>query len=372
MQTPTGTTVIEELRVGDMVLSRSDAGGPDGSIQARRVTAVHVTNPRSILHLKFQTAEKVEEMISSTGNHPFYSVTAAGFVNACELSIGDEVSLISGVATVVGTEEEFAADGQHLTTYNISVEEDHTYFVGNVGIWVHNTGEACQMLAREFYRNIAKGANTKEAFQSLVDAMRKQWKGASSAEWTKHIADVAKELNIDISEATALLQGSDEEVAEMIARLTELRGIRQAEVYDVIQKFGLKRMADDPYFLKVWDDVLAELAKNPNSLLSKSRRGEAVPAQRLWSEVQAEFSKVAKTDPAFAKYITDGKFNPIHHWNWDKETYMEWLLDPRNLFFTTDPTLHTGAGKGIHQFLQVPGKYHTRDPIPWWWILSFK
>ena len=196
--------------------------------------------------------------------------------------------------------------------------------------------------------------------------------GASSAEWTKHIADVAKELNIDISEATALLRGSDEEVAEMIARLTELRGIRQAEVYDVIQKFGLKRMADDPYFVKVWNDVLADLAKNPDTLYAKYKRGEVVDPQDLWTSVQKKFREIAGNDPAFAKYIANGKFNPIHHWNWDKETYKEWLLDPINLFFTSDPTLHTGSGKGIHQFLQAPGKHPTKTGIPWWWILSFR
>jgi hypothetical protein len=268
--------------------------------------------------------------------------------------------------------EEFAADGQSLTTYNISVEEDHTYFVGNVGIWVHNTGEACQMLAREFYRNIAKGTNTKEAFEALVDAMRKQWKGASAAEWTKHIEDVAKELNIDISEARALLSGSNDEVAAMITKLTELRGIRQAEVYDVIQKFGLKRMADDPYFLKVWGDVLAELEKDPDSYYSMYKQRKPVLPKKLWEEVQQAFSKVAKSDPAFAKYISNGRFNPIHHWNWDKATYIEWLVDPRHLFLTTDPKLHTGAGMGIHQFLQVKGKHHTNKGIPWWWILSIE
>jgi len=43
-----------------------------------------------------------------------------------------------------------AAAGESFTTYNIEVEEDHTYHVGELGTWVHNeSAERCLELARE-------------------------------------------------------------------------------------------------------------------------------------------------------------------------------------------------------------------------------
>ncbi|MFN5529788.1 MAG: hypothetical protein ACK5F7_04360, partial [Planctomycetaceae bacterium] len=40
--------------------------------------------------------------------------------------------------------------GESFTTYNIEVEEDHTYHVGELGTWVHNeSAERCLELARE-------------------------------------------------------------------------------------------------------------------------------------------------------------------------------------------------------------------------------
>ncbi|MFM8583093.1 MAG: hypothetical protein ACKOFW_16560 [Planctomycetaceae bacterium] len=43
-----------------------------------------------------------------------------------------------------------APAGESFTTYNIEVEEDHTYHVGELGTWVHNEStERCLELARE-------------------------------------------------------------------------------------------------------------------------------------------------------------------------------------------------------------------------------
>jgi len=42
-----------------------------------------------------------------------------------------------------------APAGESFTTYNIEVEEDHTYHVGELGTWVHNKSkEVCLQLAR--------------------------------------------------------------------------------------------------------------------------------------------------------------------------------------------------------------------------------
>jgi len=62
-------------------------------------------------------------------------------VPAAELQVGDEFLLHDGGrARLIGIRIESAAAGTTFTTYNIEVEEDHTYHVGQLGTWVHNTG----------------------------------------------------------------------------------------------------------------------------------------------------------------------------------------------------------------------------------------
>jgi hypothetical protein len=163
-----GSKNIEDVVVGDEVLSRSDATGEQGY---RTVLQTFVTAPMTLYHLKYRARESSRQAsqdaaseggeedpdppsaeLVGTGEHPFWRVDDRRWVPLRELRIGDRLSLSDGgEAVVVGLSREDAAPGDHFTTYNFEVEGWHTYFVspshplcGTPTVWVHNVGERCR------------------------------------------------------------------------------------------------------------------------------------------------------------------------------------------------------------------------------------
>ena len=85
IRTPLGTCLIEDIRVGDMVLSR-DESNPDGLVVVQRVEEVFEHNG---LIWELRIAGRV---IRSTAEHPFYQ-DAAGWVPLHALQVGDRIAL---------------------------------------------------------------------------------------------------------------------------------------------------------------------------------------------------------------------------------------------------------------------------------------
>jgi filamentous hemagglutinin len=82
------------------------------------------------------------ETLLVTPGHPFYVPVKDGFVPVIDLKPGDRLqSLADGASENTSSEVEslelYASEG---TTYNLTVEVGHTFYVGNLKTWVHNTG----------------------------------------------------------------------------------------------------------------------------------------------------------------------------------------------------------------------------------------
>lgn len=76
------------------------------------------------------------EDIQTTFNHPFY-VVGKGFVRAGKLEAGDEILTSEGQKiSIEKIEIEVLAEPVYV--YNFTVEDFHTYFVSELGVWVHN------------------------------------------------------------------------------------------------------------------------------------------------------------------------------------------------------------------------------------------
>jgi hypothetical protein len=87
-----------------------------------------------ILHL-----ETTAGNIDTTTNHPFY-VIDKGWVAAGDLLVGDEVfGLDGGIFDITGFWLEMF--DTPVVVYNLEVEGLHSYFVGEIGVLVHNTYE---------------------------------------------------------------------------------------------------------------------------------------------------------------------------------------------------------------------------------------
>jgi serpin B len=139
--TPDGVRAIEEIQVGDLVMSR-DQFNIEGEVRARPVEK-----------LKRGNAEVIElviggQVICTTAPHPFF-VRARGWTAAEDLIPGDLLATNGEDWVALQSRR---ATGEIVPVFNFDVGHDHTYFVGgSPGIWVHNDYDDWIMLNRPFH-----------------------------------------------------------------------------------------------------------------------------------------------------------------------------------------------------------------------------
>jgi len=226
VHTPSGLKNIEDIRPGDLVLTR-DEHDPTSENRFRRVLELFQTNPKRLLTIRFQPDEtRTAESLTCTREHPFYvssqaeadydtvsigqlrsgtsaskpaihtavaEVEPASFVAAKDLHAGDKLVLADGrEATVLSIQEQQAPDGKTFTTYNLAVEGHHTYFVGEAGVWVHNTGNPCDEAFEIFAKKFADTDNpivsAKAARDHLATLVDEATEG--TALYRKHFSDL--------------------------------------------------------------------------------------------------------------------------------------------------------------------------------------
>jgi hypothetical protein len=125
--TSDGDVPISELEVGDTVIAYDETTGETGEYE---ITDTISHEDPIIVHLTIDG-----ELIKTTPEHPFYT-DEGEWINASDLEVGELIYSLEGefgaVEAVV-----FVADLQ--TMYNLTVDEAHTFFVGD-GEWlVHNS-----------------------------------------------------------------------------------------------------------------------------------------------------------------------------------------------------------------------------------------
>lgn len=199
VHTDKGKVPIQDIKVGDMVLSKPESG--EGEPTYKRVTNTFVTENQWVWGVLVTTGfgdEPVRDLIFCTSNHPFYSFdhykdTGYNWKDVKTLEPGiqlyselfkniyvseniplyqtidddkvfymvdpssDQGILISIQEYTNNTlvipnyfmedfesepnwdeNEDAIADEYLATVYNIEVEDYHTYYVGKMGVWVHN------------------------------------------------------------------------------------------------------------------------------------------------------------------------------------------------------------------------------------------
>ncbi|MBS2019533.1 MAG: Hint domain-containing protein [Deltaproteobacteria bacterium] len=138
VRTPRGNVSIEELEVGDEVLSlRVD----DGAVVVRRVT-----------HLLRATAQSVREIviddivITTTDEHPFWDAERRIWTRAADLVPGTTLVRIDATGgtrpAVVTSNARVECPHEGTPVFNLTVEgPEHTYFAADIA--VHNKTMAC-------------------------------------------------------------------------------------------------------------------------------------------------------------------------------------------------------------------------------------
>jgi len=122
---------IQDVQEGEWVLARDER---TGEVSCRQVVAPYDNPGRSIILVTLTDVQGNSEIIETTDNHPFY-VEGSGWTRVDHLNLGDLIpSAERGLLTVNALEWTPRIE----TVYNFGVDEFHTYFVGEIGAWVHN------------------------------------------------------------------------------------------------------------------------------------------------------------------------------------------------------------------------------------------
>lgn len=133
IMTEDGLRPIETITTGTVVLTRDQFGGEQ---EWRPVLRTVVHQVHALVRLTIVDGAGVTDTLVATPDHPLQSLER-GWVVAAELvpgrdhlldAAGEQLDLVDG--------ESLAAD---VPVYNFAVEGTHTYFVGLLAVWAHNS-----------------------------------------------------------------------------------------------------------------------------------------------------------------------------------------------------------------------------------------
>ncbi|MFU8807328.1 MAG: polymorphic toxin-type HINT domain-containing protein [Bradymonadaceae bacterium] len=124
---------IDALEIGDLVWSRHEIDHERDGCRPVTQTFAHATDTLIELEIVDETGHV--ERITTTPEHPFFVPDLGRFVEAGDLSEGDALIGASGMWLKVGSATWVQ---QSAAVFNVTVGEFHSYYVGEVGVWVHN------------------------------------------------------------------------------------------------------------------------------------------------------------------------------------------------------------------------------------------
>ncbi|MFG3662526.1 polymorphic toxin-type HINT domain-containing protein, partial [Streptomyces sp. NPDC047706] len=129
------TKSIEEIELGDKVLATDPETGEQGP---REVTSLIVTkDDKRFNELSIATEAGIKKL-TATHEHPFWSPSELDWVPAADLQPGMTLRTDDGATVIVTANKAFATT--FSTTYNLTVDDLHTYYVvaGTTPVLVHN------------------------------------------------------------------------------------------------------------------------------------------------------------------------------------------------------------------------------------------
>jgi hypothetical protein len=127
--TLTGPVAIEEIQTGDQVLSQHPESG---ELAYKPIMQTTTRDPSPMIKIDLGS-----ETIAATRGHPFW-VAGKGWRMAKQIEAGLPLHGLSGAVSVVGVEEAPPAEAWYEFSYNLIVDDFHTYFVGDNRILVHD------------------------------------------------------------------------------------------------------------------------------------------------------------------------------------------------------------------------------------------
>ncbi|WTP14332.1 polymorphic toxin-type HINT domain-containing protein [Streptomyces sp. NBC_00191] len=148
------TKDIEDVKVGDEVLATDPETGETGK---RKVTRLIVTEDDKLFNELTIATDEGNEKLTATHEHPFWSPSEKEWIEAGQLRPGMTLLTIDGSRATVHANRAFA---KHARTYNLTVDDLHTYYVlaGTTPVLVHNSN-ACIHASVAYQDWATKGAH---------------------------------------------------------------------------------------------------------------------------------------------------------------------------------------------------------------------
>nr|WP_238437694.1 polymorphic toxin-type HINT domain-containing protein [Paenibacillus polymyxa] len=128
VQTDEGEKNIEDIEVGDKVLAKDEVTDEQAY---KEVTHLYRNDKEITYELTVG-----DQIIETTENHPFW-VEGKGWVLAADLQVGNKLQQSNG-NTLTVDKINIVKHDEKVKVYNFTVDDFHTYFVSDLGIWVHN------------------------------------------------------------------------------------------------------------------------------------------------------------------------------------------------------------------------------------------
>ena len=296
--TQRGLVAIENIQVGDQVLSRNMLTG-ENEFKPVLQTFVNEKNEFIRVHVN-------GEVIKATPEHPFY-VVGSGFTQASNLQEGMTLMLSTGEYVIIDQLENDLKD-QLVNTYNFSVKDNNNYYVGSQGLLVHNlcsiedlTSDKIKIDA-DWYRDFDALMEKGEIKKEHIDAIREKLDGKVGADFDK----VMDQLDI-LEGASNLVANISDDMGQKI-----LYGARKAEGKNALIGGHSAKLLDNP-------NVASEILRsNPDGTkfvqfttqfadgsLSKLKKSTLFPESWTDDAILQAVKQVGET-PSIGKRVSDG------------------------------------------------------------------
>lgn len=226
VRTSEGFAPIESLRIGDVVLARHEKTGELGRFP---VIDTIVRDDEPLLAITVESdarsaSDRVDpaptrDVLLVTPEHPFH--TPRGWVAAKALTPDDRlVRADESLASIVSLE----ALDRRARVYNLTVDEAHTYFVGEAELWVHN---AC----RNEVFGVPRTRSARDAADAVVDEMARPVNAAGQPLVGRKSNSVVQVIeHRDGSVSVGVSSGLDESQARLLEERLNARGDRRYRV----------------------------------------------------------------------------------------------------------------------------------------------
>ena len=152
-----GFAAIETIQAGDYVLAKDV---DTGIVSYEPVLQTFVREVDETYTITIDGEE-----IETTAEHPFY-VENEGFVQAQDLEAGDNVETADGDTAEVDSVQKNELD-ESVLVYNFEVMDDHTYYVGETGVLVHNK---CKVAKKSTTTKLIEGEGDVGTYKELLQA----------------------------------------------------------------------------------------------------------------------------------------------------------------------------------------------------------